>query len=153
MSEWETEELTDSDELFLRVHGRQLDKKGELHPGIFRPRPPRNADGEPDETVPKEDWGISTYWSEYSTPSQCRAGGGSPASNNGVVTLIVKEVRAVPPLTVQHTPEPNNRSHTDVFGLPVMKQKKVKVRKRLFRHVKERGWTIHPNSPVEDPIT
>jgi hypothetical protein len=36
---------------------------------------------------------------------------------NGIVALSVRGVRAIDGLTVEHTPIPQNRAHTDVFGL------------------------------------
>lgn len=58
---------------------------------------------------------MSTDWAKYSTPEESRNRANRP-EDNGVVEMRVGDVRAIPGLTVEHTPIPLNRSHTDVFG-------------------------------------
>jgi hypothetical protein len=70
--------------------------------------------------------GMSTDWSRYATPEETRRRGRRhPPSANGVVSLRVGSVRAIPLQRVEHTPifrdpedpdHPNNRSHCDVLG-------------------------------------
>lgn len=70
---------------------------------------------------------MSTDWSKYATPEDtlCRA---KIPSDNGVIGMVVGEVRGIPGLTVEHSSLPENRSHTDVFG-----KKDPEVRLRLLR--------------------
>jgi hypothetical protein len=42
--------------------------------------------------------------------------------------MVVGEIRGIPGLTVEHSPLPENRSHTDVFG-----NKDPEIRLRLLR--------------------
>lgn len=65
--------------------------------------------------------GMSTNWSKYSDPDKTRIGiGDKPASNYGVVHLIVRDVRDSPTgFTIKHDPlkESNNHAHTNVYGI------------------------------------
>jgi len=100
---WPEEEIPDPDHLFMRVE-KSFVRNGEIIPGAFRNRPTERD-------------GMSTDWERYSTPEQTRNRAKVP-SNNGVIELLVEDVRKVPGQTVKHTPshELNNRAHTDVFG-------------------------------------
>ena len=59
--------------------------------------------------------GMSTDWSKYATPEETRQRRRVPG-DNAVVQMNVGQVRAVPGQSVTHTPFPENRAHTDVFG-------------------------------------
>jgi hypothetical protein len=58
---------------------------------------------------------MSTEWSKYATPEEVLARAKHPA-DNGVIELIVGDVRAIPGLTVEHAPLSEVRAHTDVLG-------------------------------------
>ena len=100
MTAWPVEHVPDEDKLFMRVH-KNWCPGGELGPGVFRDHGP----------------GMSTDWEKYSTPEDSRNRAKCPAEN-GVLSLVVGAVRAIPPLAVQHSPdaETMNRAHTDVLG-------------------------------------
>lgn len=110
---WPKEDIPDVDSLYMRVHVNNT-TNGELNPGAFCDKGA----------------GMSTNWKKYcETAEQARQKAKDP-SKNGVVELGVKDVRAVPPLIVEHTPdlERRDRSHTDVFG-----RKDPEVRMKLLR--------------------
>ena len=59
--------------------------------------------------------GMSTDWSRYSTPEQTRDRRRKPRENL-VVQMEVERVREIPGQSVEHSPLPENRAHTDVLG-------------------------------------
>lgn len=97
---WDSEAVPDQALLFMRIH-RVWIRDGELLPGVFQNRGA----------------GMSTDWNKYSTPSETQKRAIDP-SMNGVIQLVVGDVREIPQQKVVHTPnrERNNRAHTDVFG-------------------------------------
>lgn len=117
---WPPEFIPDDHDLFMRVH-RLWTKNGIAMPGAFQ-----NRDG-----------GMSTDWAQYSTADQTRGRGRNPA-DNGVVEMRVGSVRVLPNQRVEHTPEPTNRAHTDVFG-----EKDAEVRLKFVRIC---SWAINPPS-------
>lgn len=112
MSDWETENIPDSDHLFMRVHTWTFARDGILSAGAFK-----NHGG-----------GMSTDWEKYSTAEETRARGKKPPEEYWVVKMNVGEVREVPGQTVEHSPLPENRAHTDVIG-----EKDEEVRIKLRR--------------------
>ena len=60
---------------------------------------------------------MSTDWEKYSTPEEARGRAELPA-DNGVLSLMTGDVRRIPPLAVQHSPDAEtiNRAHTEVLG-------------------------------------
>src|ERR1051326_2212343 len=111
MTNWPAEEIPNEDTLYLRVHKNYV-QSDELQPAVFRD----HGDG------------MSTHWSRYCLSAmEARPHASSPA-DNGVVSLSVGGVRAIP-LIVEHTPvaDPPDRSHTDVRG-----SKTAEVRLRLL---------------------
>jgi hypothetical protein len=94
---WPIEEIPDEDHVFIRAH-RSYFKKGKLKPGVFR------------------DHGksMSVNWDSYSTPEETQQQARIP-EHNGVVGLITGEVRKVP-LEVEHSPELENRAHSEIIG-------------------------------------
>jgi len=102
VSAWETEFIPDPDRLFMRVHSK-LDPKGELRPNVFRDHP-------------KIQGTMSTDWEKYSDPEQTRLRATSQPNENGVLSMVTGEVRKIPGLLVEHSPQPDNRAHTDVTG-------------------------------------
>ena len=118
MTWWPSEHVPDEDRLFMRVH-RCYYPEGQLNTGVFR----------------DHGAGMSTDWEKYSTPTETRDRARSP-NENGVISLIARQVRAIPPLVVRHTPDPDtmNRAHTDVIG-----EKSPRVRIMLSRILR---WEI-----------
>ena len=110
-----SEHIPDSDLLYMRAHKTWFNKKGQLTPGVFQNR------GEGPSA------GMSTNWSKYATAEETRNAHREPAKN-AVIALVTGDVRRLPGQTVQHTPQPNNYAHTDVFG-----EKTEEVRVRLLR--------------------
>jgi len=113
---WTSEDIPDSDSLWMRVH-RQWVRSGEnVSPGAFQNRP-------------KAQDGMSTDWEKYARPEDTKARGKNP-QDNAVIRLVVGEVRQIPDQNVVHTPDPatNNRAHTDVFG-----EKHTEARLKLSR--------------------
>lgn len=98
--DWAVEPIPGEERLYYRVHKTSLNDTG-VRPGAFR------------------DVGssMSTDWEKYSTPEESRARARTPA-DNAIVSLLTGGVRKIPPLRVEHSPDPelNNRAHTDVFG-------------------------------------
>jgi len=90
------QEISNSDKLYYRIHKNNV-VNGEIVPAAFKP-----ING-----------GMSTDWSALSTPEKCRLRARN-VENNGVVSFVVAEVRAIKPLEVNHTPSENNSSHTDI---------------------------------------
>jgi hypothetical protein len=99
MTNWPVEEIPDSDDLYMRVH-KMFVLEGELQPSVFR----NHGDG------------MSTHWSKYCT-AETALTFAKRSADNGVVSLRVGSVRAVP-LSVEHTPSEvtSDRSHADVRG-------------------------------------
>lgn len=98
MSSWPAEDILNEDQLFYRVH-RMWVRKGEVIPTAFQNR---NA-------------GMSTDWDKYSTPGETRVRARIP-QDNGVVALLVGNVRQVPNQAVVHAPLLENRAHAEVRG-------------------------------------
>ena len=117
---WPSEPIPNFHDLFMRVH-RQWTKNGLPMPGAFKNR----------------DDGMSTDWAKYSTSDETRSRGRNPA-DNGVVRMQVGTVRDLPDQRVEHTPESNNRAHTDVLG-----EKDEEVRLKFVRIC---SWAINPPS-------
>jgi|SRR5690242_5530869 len=112
---WPIEQIPDDSSLFFRIHKSYLQFGDELPPGVFR----------------DQGGGMSTDWDKYSTAeeTQKRVQRSAP-EDNGVLSLNVGGVRQISPLTVEHTPQPENRAHSEVFG---DKKKDPEVRLKLKR--------------------
>ena len=116
MSAWESEFIPDRDRLFLRVH-RCWIPDGMLNTAVFH-----DIEG-----------GMSTDWEKYASPELTQLRARKP-EENGVLSLVTGKVREIPNLLVEHTPQPDNRAHTDVLG-----KKDEEVRVKLSRIYK---WEI-----------
>lgn len=102
-----SEEIPPSDTLYYRAHRTFYGKRWPLNsipPTCFMNRPKDDPGA-----------GMSTDWSKYSSPEQSRERARAP-EDNAIVALTVEDVRAVPGQRVMHTPQSDNRAHTDVFG-------------------------------------
>lgn len=117
------EHIPDEDYLYLRVH-RYHQEGGELNPSAIR----------------DHDGGMSTCWERYSTAEEARQRAAHP-EDNGVVRMLVRRVRGIPGVQVDHSPLPDNRSHTDVLG----DKKDQEIRAKLLSACE---WVI----PIYPPI-
>lgn len=111
---WPEEIILDPHILYLRVHDNNV-RDGKLIPGSFK----EHGEGEKK--------GMSTDWSKYSTVLDSLSRAKSPAKNS-IVSFITGLLRYYT-LTVLHSPEDNNRAHTDVKGAD---QLEVRVRLKLL---------------------
>src|SRR5437879_5477470 len=111
---WPTEPIPNEAPLYFRVH-RVFFRDGELDPGVFKDHP---------------DGPMSVDWSEYAKARDTLRRATSPRKDNGVVQMKCGDVRAIPPLAVEHTPEAKNRAHSEVRG-----KKTTKVRFLLLQIV------------------
>lgn len=121
--------VPDEDKLFVRVHETMLNKRNELHEGIFRQQ---GSDG------------LSCDWAALCTPEETRQRASEP-ERNGVLSLIAGEVRSIAGLEVEHDPQPAkeskpaNPAHSLITGIEVpygaltAKARKTMVRVKLFK--------------------
>ena len=116
MPDWQAEDIPDRDHLFMRVHIRTFARGGILSAGAFK----------------NHGRGMSTDWDKYSTAVETRARGPNPPDEYWVVRMNVGEVRGVPGQTVEHSPLPENRAHTDVIG-EKDEEARVKLRRLSVR--------------------
>jgi hypothetical protein len=116
---WPIESIPNEDGVFMRAH-RQHFANGEVRPGVFRP----------------QDGGMSVNWEKYASAEDTKRQATRNAQDNAVLKLSVRAIRDIPPLKVEHTPQPNNRAHTDVNGLPLKGEECTRVRLSLSRIAK-----------------
>jgi hypothetical protein len=112
---WPVEQIPNENFLFFRLHKSYLQFGDDIPPGAFR----------------DQGNGMSTDWDKYSTPeeTQKRVQRSAP-EDNGVLSFNVGGVREIKPLLVEHTPEPENRAHTEILG---DKKKDSEIRLKLKR--------------------
>ena len=111
---WPIEEIPDADPVFMRTH-RMHFRDGELQPGVFQPR------GQ----------GMSVNWGKYASAEETKQQARKDPDHNAVISMPVIHIRQIDDLRVEHTPEPTNRAHTDVFGLPRKGEQLTEIRLRL----------------------
>jgi hypothetical protein len=135
---WPVEQIPNSCILYYRIHRNQLGAGNRrLVPGLFHQR----GDGDARS--------MSTDWGKYSTAaeSQQRANPG-----NGIVRINVADVRALPNLTVEHSPDCEsddkakwNRAHTDVkVRAATEKEWRERWTASRIELVKYTTWVIEP---------
>jgi hypothetical protein len=131
--EWQSEEIPEGDSLYMRVH-RDLVRSGGLTPSIFRFRERGEFADLPHLEYKFLQAEMSTDWSKYANPAECRNRATSPAEMNGVVRMIVGKVEAISGLFVKHTPdwERRNRAHADVVVKRVTADQFTEIRRRLL---------------------
>jgi hypothetical protein len=116
---WLIEPIPDEDLLYRRVHVNlfpAVNGYGDIPPGAFR-----------------DNDGISTDWSRYSTAAECK-NRAIEHEKNAVVQFRACDVRAFKSLSVIHEPEENNRSHSSIRGLrDSRREDQTDIRKRLAR--------------------
>ena len=132
MALWESEDIPNDAKLFLRVHRNNV--RSGLTPNIFV----------------QHGGGMSTDWEKYSTPAETRARGRKPSNEYGVVALIAERIRSVSGLAVAHTPEDDNRAHTDVSGIGAG-GKQTNDRRALLFDVFDRAWITEPEGTDDGP--
>ena len=102
--DWEIEHIPDGDDTFMKAHSDHF-RRGDLQPSVFRVR----GDG------------MSVDWAKYSTPVETRQRARQPLQN-AIISLSVLKVRGIGGLDVRHKPsvppEPLNRAHSNVIGIP-----------------------------------
>ena len=113
---WPVEQIPDADSVFMRAH-RDYFRDGELQPGLFQPH------GQ----------GMSVNWDRYASAEETKQQARKDPDHNAVISMPVIHIRQIDDLRVEHTPEPTNRAHTDVFGLPQKGEHLAEVRVLLRR--------------------
>lgn len=108
------EEIPDADALFMRAH-RNLLRDGQIVPGVFR------VQGE----------GMSVDWSKYASPEDTRMRARKPL-DNGVLAMIAGKIRSEASLAVNHSPENENRAHSEII-LPQDDEDLTEARIKLRR--------------------
>jgi len=115
---WEIEDIPDGDDTFMRAHSDHF-RRGKLQPGVFRVR----------------DDGMSVDWEKYSTPEETRQRCNQPLQN-AIISLSASEVRGISGLDVKHAPtlapQPVNRAHSNVLGIPTSGVQQTKTRALLL---------------------
>ena len=78
---------------------------------------------------------MSVDWEKYSTPEETRQRCSQPLQN-AIISLPVSEVRGISGLDVKHAPrlapEPLNRAHSNVLGIPASGVQLTKTRALLL---------------------
>lgn len=118
---WEKELIPNPDRLFMRIHDSDI-REGNLIPGVFREK----GEGELK--------GMSTDWEAYSTMQESRSRAKDPKVNS-IISLIAGNVRSLN-LSVDHAPEENNRSHTNIKGINVEVRLKLADQKMFSWEIK-----------------
>jgi hypothetical protein len=83
----------------MRVHWRNLGDDGTPNVGAFR----------------DHCGGMSTDWNKYSSAQETLNRARVPG-HNAIIEMNVEDVRSIPHQSVQHSPCPENRAHTNVIG-------------------------------------
>lgn len=141
MGKWQVEQIPDRDSLFYRFPVAQLPANRKPFPGMFR----------------ENKGSISTDWEKYSTATETRARQGRP-ERFAILRLLVGSVRQIAGLTVVHSPTqdvvglPDNRAHSDIFGLqlPALNPdlgRKERIRTQLYKQFNT--WEIPPGASTE----
>ena len=113
---WPIEEIPDADSVFMRAH-QDYFRNGELQPGVFQPH------GK----------GMSVNWDRYASAEGTKQQARKNPEDNAVISMPVIGIRKIDDLRVEHTPEPTNQAHSDVFGLPENREHRTEVRLLLRR--------------------
>jgi hypothetical protein len=114
--EWPIEDIPDGDSLFMRAHRAHI-RNGEVDAGVFR----------------SHEGGMSANWNKYATAAETRQQATRNPNDNAVIRLSVGGIRQVGDLKVEHTPQPSNRAHSEVFGIPEERSKLTQTRVLLRR--------------------
>ncbi len=112
---WPAEVIPDTDWVFMRAHQIYF-PEGELEPGVFK----------------DHNDGMSVNLDKYATAEQTKLQAKQP-HKNAIITTPVIGIRKIKPLGVEHTPELENRAHSDVRGLPRDHEQLTETRISLLR--------------------
>lgn len=140
---WAVEEIPDPDTLFRRAHRSQLSEG--ITAACFEPHGPPGLKG------------ISIDWSRHRSAAESRHGHlKKPASEFGVLQVVARTVRDIVGLELEHTPRPNNRAHSDVWGADHSGAKGAALEAEKIRCTDLREQLAHgaqvairPDDPVE----
>lgn len=116
MVDWPVEHIPDGCAVLMRAHQQYFSREGNLQPGVFR------VHGS----------GMSVDWGKYSSPENTRDRASNNPHKNAVIRMLVLGIRQMPSLDVKHTPEPDNRSHSDVLGIPSAPEDRTEIRMILL---------------------
>lgn len=111
---WAAEEIPGSDSVFMRAHRAHF-RSGELTLGVFR----------------AQQGAMSVNWDKYASAQETRSQAKTP-DDNAILSLNVGSIRKINGLDVKHTPESENRAHSDV-NLPSRGEELTEVRVLLHR--------------------
>jgi hypothetical protein len=76
---------------------------------------------------------MSVNWDKYASAEETRKQARSRPDVNAVLRMPVVGIRGIGSLGVEHTPEPTNRAHSDVSGIPEKSEQRTEVRLLLLR--------------------
>lgn len=113
---WAIETIPDADFVFMRAH-RMYFRDGELQPGVFR-----NRSG-----------GMSVNWDKYASAEETKQQASKLPNENAILSMPVTAVRQIGQLKVEHSPQPENRAHSEIYGLPEDREQCTEVRVLLRR--------------------
>lgn len=113
---WAIETIPDTDSVFMRAHFQYF-RNGELQPGVFR----------------TQDDGMSVNWDRYASAEETKQQASKNPDDNAVIKMPVADIRGIAGLKVKHIPEPANRAHSNVHGLPESHEQRTEVRVLLLR--------------------
>ena len=121
MEAGEIQTIPDMDCVFLRIHrvNVDFDATSDVNSILLYAFDPK----------PKGSTGLSVDWSEHSSAEESRSRSKEP-HNNGIVSLCVEKVRAIP-LKVLHRPIENNFSHSEISEIPPRKPTDLGIRVKL----------------------
>ena len=114
---WPIEEIPDEDRVFLRVN-----KKNSYPCDYVVSTSVFSQKGED---------GLSTDWEKYASPLECRNRATSIPEDNGVISLLAKDIRKIERLDVKHAPISGNRAHSLILGIPIKGAEKTRLRNLL----------------------
>ena len=114
---WPIEAIPDADFVFMRAH-KEFFRNGELRPGVFKAR----------------EGGMSVNWDKYASAEETKLQATKNPDDNAVLSLEVARIRGIGALTVEHTPEPANRAHSDVYGILGNDEQRLEIRVKLLRN-------------------
>jgi len=76
---------------------------------------------------------MSVNWDKYASAEETKQQATKNQDDNAVISMPVIDIRRIGDLRVEHTPEPANRAHSEVFGLAVNAEQLAEIRVKLLR--------------------
>ena len=119
---WPVEVIPDAASVFMRAHRDYFHRDGELLPGVFR----------------NHGNGMSVNWDKHASAEETKQQAQlfmKDPHNYAVIVMPVIGVRRIDGLSVDHTPKPFNRAHSDVIGLPQSDQRDQRDRRDEMRRL------------------